>query len=415
MAVDSFSVPKYRHHKGSGQAFVQVKGKRHYLGRYGTPDSKERYARFVAELAASPVEDPAVVPPKAAASLTVVELADAYHEFCKGYYRKKDGTPSGWLDHIQLVLDKHLAGLYGHTPAADFGPKAFKAIRQTLVDAGNSRPYVNKLMPIVTRCFKWGASEELIPASVYHGLTAVEGLRKGRTTAREPAPVMPVEGSLVDATLPHMPPIVADMVKFQRLTGCRPGEVCQLRPMDLDRSGEVWQYRPGSHKTEHHGRERVIFIGPKAQAIILPYLLRNAAAHCFSAAESVQAMRDARQSARKTPIHRGNRPGTNRKAKPQRTPKESYTKDSYARAIRRGVDKANKAILEDAKEFQIDNPALLAYWAPNRLRHARATEVRRTYGLEAAQVILGHAKADVTQVYAERDSALAVEVMKKIG
>ena len=55
MAVVSFSVPKYRHHKGSGQAFVQVKGKRHYLGRYGTPDSKERYARFVAELAASPV------------------------------------------------------------------------------------------------------------------------------------------------------------------------------------------------------------------------------------------------------------------------------------------------------------------------------------------------------------------------
>ncbi len=185
--------------------------------------------------------------------------------------------------------------------------------------------------------------------------------------------------------------------------------------MDLDRSGEVWQYRPGSHKTEHHGRERVIFIGPKAQTIILPYLLRNAAAHCFSPAESVQGMRDARQSARKTPIHRGNRPGTNRRAKPQRAPKESYTKDSYARAIRRGVDKANKAILEDAKEFQIDNPTLLAYWAPNRLRHARATEVRRTYGLEAAQVILGHAKADVTQVYAERDNALAVEVMKKIG
>jgi hypothetical protein len=35
--------------------------------------------------------------------------------------------------------------------------------------------------------------------------------------------------------------------------------------------------------------------------------------------------------------------------------------------------------------------------------------------LEAAQVILGHAKADVTQVYAERDSALAVEVARKIG
>ena len=205
------------------------------------------------------------------------------------------------------------------------------------------------------------------------------------------------------------------MVRFQRLTGCRPGEVCQLRPMDLDRSGEVWQYRPASHKTEHHGRERIIFIGPKAQAVILPYLLRDAAAHCFSPAESGRPCGTPGMSARKTPFHRGNRKGTNRKAKPKRRAKDSYTKDSYARAIRRGVDKANKAILDDAEEFQIENPTLLAYWAPNRLRHSRGTEVRKQFGLEAAQVILGHAKADVTQVYAERDSALAVEVMKKIG
>ena len=54
-------------------------------------------------------------------------------------------------------------------------------------------------------------------------------------------------------------------------------------------------------------------------------------------------------------------------------------------------------------------------WSPNQLRHAAGTEVRRQYGLEAAQVILGHAKADVTQVYAERDMALAAEIMSKIG
>ncbi len=34
----------------------------------------------------------------------------------------------------------------------------------------------------------------------------------------------------------------------------------------------------------------------------------------------------------------------------------AYTKDTYARAIRRGVDKANKAIVEQAEEFQIENP-----------------------------------------------------------
>jgi len=38
--------------------------------------------------------------------------------------------------------------------------------------------------------------------------------------------------------------------------------------MDLDRSSEVWCCRPATHKTEHHGRERVVFIGPKGQAVL---------------------------------------------------------------------------------------------------------------------------------------------------
>ena len=35
--------------------------------------------------------------------------------------------------------------------------------------------------------------------------------------------------------------------------------------------------------------------------------------------------------------------------------------------------------------------------------------------LEAAQVLLGHSKADVTQVYAEKNEALAVAIASKIG
>ena len=54
-------------------------------------------------------------------------------------------------------------------------------------------------------------------------------------------------------------------------------------------------------------------------------------------------------------------------------------------------------------------------WAPNQLRHSFATKVRKYHGLEAAQVLLGHAKADITQVYAERDAALAVRVAAEIG
>jgi len=52
----------------------------------------------------------------------------------------------------------------------------------------------------------------------------------------------------------------------------RPGEVVQMRMEDIDLSGEIWIYRPSSHKTEHHGRERLGPVGPKAQAVLQPFL-----------------------------------------------------------------------------------------------------------------------------------------------
>ncbi len=54
-------------------------------------------------------------------------------------------------------------------------------------------------------------------------------------------------------------------------------------------------------------------------------------------------------------------------------------------------------------------------WHPNQLRHTFATRVRKQHGLEAAQVLLGHSRADVTQIYAEKNEALAAEIAAKIG
>jgi integrase len=240
----------------------------------------------------------------------------------------------------------------------------------------------------------------------------VEGLKKGRTSARETEPVKPVEDMVVEATLPHLPPVVADMVRFQRLTGCRPGEVCHLRPMDLDRSREVWAFQPTSHKTEHHGHQRVIFVGPKARAILLPYLVRPADAHCFSPAESVERRNIAMRARRKTKVQPSQ--VSRKKARPKRVPKDHYTRHSYRQAVARAIEKANNKAADEVAKKGIE-PVVLKQWHPNQLRHTAGTEIRRQYGLEAAQVVLGHARADVTQVYAERDHALAADVMKKIG
>ena len=219
----------------------------------------------------------------------MVELLAAYWKFAEGYYRK-NGQPTGWTSHIRLVICR-LKEVYGRTPAADFGSLSLKAFRRTLIDAGHCRSYINKIVAIMPAIFKWGVGEELVPVTTYQALAAVPGLRKGRSEAPETDPVEPVSESDFQATLPLMPLMVADMTLIQRLTGCRPGKVCVLRPCDVDRSGDVWSYVPESHKTEHHGRARVVHIGPKAQAILTPYLLReaakNAACDCLGAAANV--------------------------------------------------------------------------------------------------------------------------------
>jgi integrase len=86
------------------------------------------------------------------------------------------------------------------------------------------------------------------------------------------------------------------------------------------------------------------------------------------------------------------------KRRPRRVPGEHYSPASYYAAVRRACLKAG-----------------VAPWHPHQLRHTHATEVRRAFGLEAAQVALGHAQANVTQVYAERDLALAVRVAAELG
>lgn len=54
-------------------------------------------------------------------------------------------------------------------------------------------------------------------------------------------------------------------------------------------------------------------------------------------------------------------------------------------------------------------------WHPHQLRHTHATRVRRESGLEEPQIQLGHSKADVTPIYAERDMGRAADVAQRIG
>jgi integrase len=392
-------LPKYSKHRASGQAVVTLGGVDHYLGPHDTKASHLEYDRLLAEWLANGRRSPASDP-----GLTIVELLAAFRRHALEHYRK-NGKPTRSLRNIDDAI-RPVRLLYGREQVCDFGPLKLQSLQRLMVTgyrasdgrlfAGMCRSTVNKRVGIVKQVFRWAVSQEMAPPSLSHALDTVRGLQRGRTEAREMPPVSPVSDSVVTVTLEHLPAVVAGMVRFQRLTGCRPSEACCLRPADVDRTGDVWTYRPESHKTEHQGRERVIFIGPQAQAVLLPYLLRNPQSYCFSPQESERTRHGRQREARKTAVQPSQQ---NRgKKRPKRSPRERYDKDSYGKAIARACRKAG-----------VDP------WAPNRLRHSRATEVRKRFGLEAAQIALGHSRADVTQVYAERDGALGITVARQIG
>lgn len=429
--------PRYLEHKQSGRAravyYDKAGNYRDELlpGAFNSSESKKAFAKLLLEEEVKPRG--ASVAPEDRDGLTLVEVLDQYHEHATRHYRGPDGKATSELREHQLVI-RALREQYGDTTAAEFGPLMLKAVRQSWVIGGLSRSECNRRTNIARRIFRWAVAEELVPGTMLAALDAVEGLKRGRTVARETKPVGPVDDARVDATIPHMNRVVAGLVEFQRLTGCRPGEACLLRRSEIDTGGKVWLFRPGRHKTAHKDKSRVIPIGPKAQELIRPFLTPDLDAYLFSPAVAVAELHAERTKNRETPRFKSHMLRNQRKRakRPRRAPADHYTAESYSHAVARACDRANplpkKLAQRDGETYRQwwgrltegEKAAVKAHWKahrwhPNQLRHSFATKVRRAHGLEAAQVLLGHAKADVTQVYAEKNEALAIAVAGQIG
>ena len=205
MARPRNKIPSYLPHKPSGQARVRISGRDVYLGPFGSPESKEAYARLIAEHFANGESETIILPD--GEILTVAALVVKYDDHAQGYY-VKNGRPTDERYAIKAAVAP-LLRLYGSTPAEEFGPKRLKAVRQDFVSSGRkrdgqplTRKYVNYRTQCIVRMFRWAVEEELVPASVYQSLKAVAGLRKGRATSvLESRPFKPVPEE-------HIPPVL---------------------------------------------------------------------------------------------------------------------------------------------------------------------------------------------------------------
>ncbi len=380
--------PSYRRQrrKNGDLAFVELNGRRHWLGRYGSKESRQKYDALVAEWLANGrrlAPDPE--------DFTILELAARYWSHAQGYYLRPDETPTQERSKTRYTLAL-LNDLYGHEQAAAFGPRKVKALRETLISRKLARSYINDHVGRIKHIFKWSVGEELVPPAVWHALQAVEGLKAGRSEARETEPVRPVPDPDVDAVLQRVTSPVRAMIELQGLTAMRPGEVVVMRPVDLDTSGPVWTFTPEEHKTAWRGHARTIYLGPRAQAVVAPFLNRPVGAFMFSPREAELERRQRAAQGVRRPDQADTPTKTGRKLR------DHYSVDSY----RRAVEYACKA-------------AGVPVWTPGRLRHNRATEVRRQAGLDVARVVCGHRSPVVTEIYAEVDRQAAIRFMAESG
>lgn len=293
---------------------------------------------------------------------TVRELVDMFLTHAIEYYRKPSGRLTG--EHVNYA---HALGplvdLFGDEPAAAMTPGRLKQVRQRMIDSGRlARGTINQRIGKIRRVFRWAVGEEMIEPAVLVGLQAVEGLKLGRTRAHEGRGVQAIDEARAWAIMAYLPAPVASLLEVLLYTGMRVSEARIMRAQDITTTRQPWEYRPREHKCEHHGKERVVMLGPRAIEVLRPRM--KYAGYLFSPCG-------------------GSRP---------------YRRDSIYNAIQRACRRANV-------------PA----FCPLAIRHTFATKVRRGMNIESARVMLGHTSAATTEIYAEMDQQLSRKAAMEFG
>jgi integrase len=415
-------IPALQVHRATGQARVTLNGRDVYLGPAGSAHAEALYHQEITRWLEE--GDDYLAPCERVGS--VADLADVYVEHANAYYVKR-GEPTKTALTAKRSLELLVRSGLADVEPADFGPKRLKDFQAWLAadPSGHwSRRTINDYTARVVRMFKWAAGEQLVCASVWHALQAVEPLRRGRCpvagrTLREPRRVRPVAERAIEAVKAVATPHLAAMIDVQLLSGMRPGELLAMRPRDLSPSGVegVTRYDvpPEFNKTDHAGQERTVMLGPRGMAILRPWLPGDPAEFVWSP-RRLEARRNAQRSLdRQTPRWPSHDPARRREGKRRTVLNDRYSIDSYRRAIERACDRACPP-----PDELTDDSAIAAWrkahrWHPHQLRHNASSYIARHEAIEVARLVLGHADIKTTIGYTEAGEDRQIEAALRHG
>jgi integrase len=376
-------LPRMGRHS-TGQARVALNGKMHYLGAFGSPEAHARYAELIRQWLAGG-RRPLQQPHAAQVMLTVRDLFARFREWVAltGRYMK-NGLPTS-QQHLNEIVMREFDAFAGTTRTTNLGESVLVRWRDRLEEKAKlTRRGVNRKVSLLLSILKWGRSRGLLTREAWADCAAIEPLRRGecgtrREHVRQRRAVTrdEVERVAAASSCRH----IAAMLRLQAILGCRPGEVCAIRWMDIDRKPVIvdgvtlWTYRvpQAAAKTAHHARAITYPVPPAAQAILEQFPAPPAAL-IFSPQRSMAERGRARKTA---PAFSA-----------------SWNAYTYRAAVVIACAKAD-----------------VPYFCPHEIRHGAITRAAEQAGVLAAQRLANHSSATTTARYLHADDNAAFRVL----
>ena len=376
-------------------AVVYLNGKKIRLGRYGTEVADKEYRRIVGEWLV--IGDVATT--HKTESYLIDELAARFLPWADEVYGNSDFC--NYKTAIETMLE-----IYSGTLVKDFGKRALKTVQRRFVDKGYARDYCNKLTGFVRAMFVWGIDYEYVTEEDAGRLKLVSPVHKKEAPNRPKR--KPVPDDVVIATLPHLLPTVADMVRVQRLAVMRPSEVCNMKVGEIDRSRKIWIYVPPEHKNKWRDQVRIIPLGKHEQAILEQRMTgKEPDQYVFTPQEAMRERCERDAANRKTPVQPSQQERKEKRAEnPKRKFRECYNASAYRRSITRTIETVNEQLPDDKK---------IQHWFPYMLRHAAVSDLAGTdgAGLDVARAVAGQKSLSVTMGYNHADVKIAIKAAKR--
>ncbi len=352
----------------------------HRLGREGDPDIQEKYVEFQHKM----LQVRKAVPKKG------VTLSILFLKYMELRLPKLHITDQAHVRKvIGLVLDD-----FGTVVVDDFDSVEFRRAQELVALEGQRKgegkkvwsfSHVNKLMKYLVSVLKWGVSRKLFPASNLLEIKTVEPVGRGdevyELEVNEPRTDVPDE--VILASLPHLSPILQDMVRIQRAACMRPSEVCGPRVLNImtAKSGVV---TIGKHKTMRFQVKRYAAFSPAEMEILRKHCRgKGADEYVFSPRDAIRPTWesygwDSAKIEEKSLFYA-----------------DHYTPETYYHAIQYRLKKAREA------------GVVIPRWFPYQLRHAAVTANSLRYGVETAAYIAGHKSIKTTEIYDHKGEQLA--------